>query len=95
MRTAASITPPLAPKSLPAVDRSPNGVSAVSAGMAARSSPRMRMILASSRVVSTASTSATVPSPISERPHSNFLAVQGMIETLNILEGSMPSRWAK
>ncbi len=79
---AASITPPLAPKSLPAVVRWPKGVSAVSVGMSARLRPCMRINWANSRVVSTASTSASPSRPISGRPASNFFAVQGMTLTL-------------
>ncbi len=79
---AASITPPLAPNSLPAVVRSPKGVSAVSGGSCARSSPRMRISRANSRVVSTASMSGRPSWAISGRAASNFFAVQGMMLTL-------------
>ena len=95
VRIAASITPPVAPNNLPAVVRSPNGVSAPSAGSSDKSSPCMCSSWISSRVVSTASMSATPLRAISGRAASNFLAVQGMMLTLKMFCGSIRSRWAK
>ena len=53
--------------------------------------PACLTMRASSRVVSTKSTSCMPSRPISGRAHSNFLAVQGMTETTTTFLGSMPS----
>ena len=92
VRRAASITPPVTPKmSAAPVDR-PSGASNVPSGSARRSMPADLIIRASSRVVSTASTSGT-PSRLesSGRWISYFLAVQGMTETTKRSFGSTPS----
>ncbi len=95
MRSAASVTPPLAPNSLPADVRSPNGVSGASGASVARSRPCARISSASSRVVRTASMSGRPSRAISGRPASNFLAVHGMMATLKMRAGSIFSRSAK
>jgi len=51
------MTPPDAPKILPAVERSPNGVSAFSGSMPIMPTPLVRKSCAASRVVRTKSTS--------------------------------------
>jgi hypothetical protein len=58
--------------------------------------PAPRIMRASSRVVSTASTSRQPSAEaISGRCASYFLAVQGMMDTTKILAGSSPSFRAK
>ncbi len=53
--------------------------------------PAAWIILPNSRVVSTTSTSRTPLASISGRWHSNFFAVQGMIETTKMSSGRLPS----
>mmetsp|Transcript_10557 Transcript_10557/g.35821 ORF Transcript_10557/g.35821 Transcript_10557/m.35821 type:complete len:229 (+) Transcript_10557:90-776(+) len=80
VRSAASITPPLAPKITAAPVDSPRGESnCASLGRDAKGMRRWRIMRASSRVVMAASTSPRMPG----RTASSFLAVQGMTDTTN------------
>jgi len=92
VRSAASMTPPVAPKMMPEPDAVPNGSSKSLGGMSGRYSPNCRVMTASSRAVSTWSTSANPESVISGRPASNFFAVQGMRATDTTSAGSTPAR---
>ena len=89
---AASITPPVAPNITPAPEDSPKGLSKSSSGNKLKLIPALLIILASSLVVSDISTSG-IPFPAadwSSLPTSNFLAVQGIMDTEKIFFGSMP-----
>ena len=80
VRSAASKTPPLAPKTTPAPVEAPSGLSySPSLDKELKLTPLCRMSLASSRVVRTASTSPRTAG----RTASSFLAVQGITDTTN------------
>ncbi|OPZ68208.1 MAG: hypothetical protein BWY81_00955 [Firmicutes bacterium ADurb.Bin467] len=68
----------------------PSGLSNSSSSSDAKSMPAERIMSASSRVVSTASTFGMPSFFISSRAISNFFAVQGMTETTNMFAGSTP-----
>ena len=90
VRSAASITPPVTAKMSAAPVDKPSGRSILSSGRAAKLMPACLIMRASSRVVSTMSTSWNPLSAISGRAHSNFFAVQGMTETTTMSLGFMP-----
>lgn len=94
VRSAASITPPVAPKMTPEPDAVPNGSSKSRSGRSGRWMPYSRIIRPSSRVVSEMSTSRWPESAISGRVVSNFLAVHGIRETDTTSAGSIPFRSA-
>ena len=89
------MTPPVAPKMTPAPLYTPMGESKPSSGMSSGCSRSARTRRTSSRVVSTRSTSRPASVRMVGRSHSDFLATQGMMETLKILSGSTPMRLAK
>ena len=83
------MTPPVAPKMVPAPVYGPMGESGSSSGRFARSMPACLIMRASSRVVRVTSTSFWPEAYMSSlRLFSYFLAVQGMTETEKILAGS-------
>ena len=91
MRSAASMTPPVAPKMTAAPVLSPIKLSKSPSGRRVKLMLASLIMRASSRVVMTTSTSARPLWPSSGRAASNFLAVQGMTETTAISLGSMPA----
>ena len=79
----------------PAPLYTPMGESNPSSGMSSGLSFSPRIRRTNSRVVSTRSTSGPASVRIVGRSHSDFLATQGMMDTLKILDGSTPIRLAK
>ena len=89
VRSAASITPPVAPNITPAPVCMPNGESKGSSGSAAGSIWSARSKRTNSRVVSTKSTSKPCAVFIVGNSLSAFLATQGITDTQKIFSGSV------
>ena len=95
-RSAASITPPVAPKTTAAPVAEPSGLSNSSSGRYFGSMWFARIMILSSRVVMLTSTSGSPASFfIVGSSHSLFFATQGMMETTNRRFASMPAFSAK
>ena len=95
-RSAASITPPVAPKTTAAPVDEPRGLSNSSSGRYFGSMWFARSMMFSSRVVMLTSTSGSPSASfIVGSSHSLFLATHGMMETMKSRLGSMPIFSAK
>jgi hypothetical protein len=91
VRSAASITPPVAPKMTLAPVLSPSRLSKSSSGSLLKLMLHSLIMRASSRVVITSSTSGLPPWERSGRLASTYLAGQGSTDTTTISLGSMPA----